>query len=254
MEKYQQDIKAIYLASWRFMLVCPLLFFIPVLVEFAQHVIEIQIGMYASADAFKALQHDETRKLFGFIKVLSTVLPGYWLVRYLGFNNSKQAATTIEMPAFGLWLVVVAFGLPVQFLSIFSGDIAIFFGLDESSFSQGVGIFTVGFSLLGIYLIGWSVAWTLGNVSIGWVTSIKLMHGHFIRAIVYMLAAVALYMVIHYGLGYLAMGMPMWLVWSLLTVDSLLVGLLVLNMTGAGYFAVSRAAAEKGVELVKVNP
>ncbi|MDZ7685391.1 MAG: hypothetical protein U5O39_10660 [Gammaproteobacteria bacterium] len=56
----------------------------------------------------------------------------------------------------------------------------------------------------------------------------------------YVLSALVVYMPIHYGLGYLSMGLNPALVWILLTVDSFVVGLLALNLAGAGYFAVNR--------------
>lgn len=235
------------------MLVCPLLFLVPVLFEFVQHVAEIQIGMYVSADAFKLLANDEARQWTGLLKIIGIMLPGYWYVRYLGFNNSVTKARSIESPAIWLWLVILLYGFCFQLPVLFPEEIASLFAIEQQTFMQGFGVFNLAFSILGIYLIGWSIAWPLGNSSIGWLRSIKLMHGHFFRAIVYTLSAVVVFMGIHYGLGYLAMGLAPSVVWILMIIDSFVVGLLALNMFGAAFYAVRRAAEEKGVSLTPAS-
>lgn len=45
------EIKEAYRSGWSFALAFPLLFAVPVLIEFIQHVIEIRIGMYVDFDA-----------------------------------------------------------------------------------------------------------------------------------------------------------------------------------------------------------
>ena len=42
--------------------------------EFAQHVVEIHIGMFASRDAAASLQNDQARWIFGYVKILGLVL------------------------------------------------------------------------------------------------------------------------------------------------------------------------------------
>lgn len=40
-----RDIKDVYAGSWRFMIACPILFAVPVVVEGIQHWIEFSLGM-----------------------------------------------------------------------------------------------------------------------------------------------------------------------------------------------------------------
>ena len=45
-----------------------------VIPEFAQHVVEIRIGMFESAEAARSLQNEPTRWAFGYIKIAGLVL------------------------------------------------------------------------------------------------------------------------------------------------------------------------------------
>ena len=57
----------------------PLLAFLP---EFAQHIAEIKLGMFASPEAFKALQNDPTRWAFGYAKIAGLFLTIFAAARY----------------------------------------------------------------------------------------------------------------------------------------------------------------------------
>lgn len=57
----------------------PLIAFLP---EFAQHVAEIELGMFTSPEAFKALQNDPTRWAFGYAKIAGLFLAIFAAARY----------------------------------------------------------------------------------------------------------------------------------------------------------------------------
>ena len=57
------SIKAMYDGAARFARAAPLLFLVPALVEFAQHVAEVQSGMYLSRDAARAAAAKEAAVL-----------------------------------------------------------------------------------------------------------------------------------------------------------------------------------------------
>lgn len=90
------DIADIYRSAWAFALACPLLFLIPALVEFAQHIVEWQGGMYDGIADAKAAETDPLRLQFGFAKTLALLLPSYWLSRYILFGNDAARARRIE--------------------------------------------------------------------------------------------------------------------------------------------------------------
>ena len=137
------DIKAIYRNAGRFALAFPLLFLIPVLVEMAQHVVEIQAGMYLNEAGAKAAEGDPVRLWFGFAKTLAIGLPSYWFVRYLLLGDAARAVR-IEWPAIGLWLVVFALSAIQAWWSLFGPEFLAPLGLAERRVRgdlalQGVG-------------------------------------------------------------------------------------------------------------------
>jgi hypothetical protein len=244
------DIKENYLSSWHFIFVCPILFLIPALVEFAQHVVEIQIGMYDGGDAAVAVADNDERLRWGFVKALSIALPGYWFVRYLGFDRDASAARRIEWPAIGLWSVIFALSALQIWLGLFGPSLESLSGMSTEQSALMKGILMLALTVLGIYFTTWQVAWPLGNVRIGPIQSIKIMNGHFWRAVIYTLAGIIPLMIVHYAFGYGAMGMPIWLVWMMMVLDALVVGLLSLTMVGSIFFAARFATTAKSVSLL----
>ena len=65
----------------------PLFAFFPV---FAQHVAEIKLGMFASPEAFKALQNDLTRWAFGYAKIAGLFLAIFASARYWSLPTASR--------------------------------------------------------------------------------------------------------------------------------------------------------------------
>lgn len=244
------DIKAIYRTAWAFALVCPLLFLVPVLVEMAQHVVELLAGMYINEAGAKAAEADPLRLQFGLAKTLALLLPGYWFVRYLLLGNDPARARRVEWPAVGLFATIMGFSGGVVALSLFGPSLAETFGLSGSAataFSAGRAVI---WQIMSIYLIAWFVAWPLGNARIGPVRSFAIMHGSFWYAVGLFVAGFLPLMLLHYGLAIAAvLWLPDWLDWVAMVIDAIVVGFLALTMTGANAFAAQRAAARKGIAL-----
>lgn len=245
-----QDIKEVYANAWKASFLLPLLFLIPALVEFAQHIVEINAGMYESRAAAKAAGDDPMRMIFGFAKVLSLSLPTYWFVRLMAFQDRAKAAR-IEAPAFGLWLVLMALMALQTALAMFGPPLGTLLGLN-GKFAAIIGpALNSVWSIFGLYLIAWAVAWPLGNREIGPLHSIKLMSGSFWRTVACLLACVLPLMAMHYALGYLAIGLtPTWLDWPVLLLDSLIVAFLACATPGASFVAARHAALRNGVSLL----
>ncbi len=66
----------------RLLWIAPLIALIAGLPEFAQHIAEIKLGMFASPEAFKALQNDPTRWAFGYAKVTGLFLAIFAAARF----------------------------------------------------------------------------------------------------------------------------------------------------------------------------
>lgn len=250
MKSLWRDVREIYGSAWAFALACPILFLIPVVFEFAQHVVEVQSGLYLSIEGAKAAEYDPLRMAFGFWKTLAISLPTYWLYRFVVSGRNADYARTLEPRAVLLWLAIF---LPVvvlmQWLGQFGPSLTAMLGLE----GQSATVVRVGMGLtqtaIGIYLVAWFVAWSQGNAAIGPVKSFAIMRGFFWRTFGLLLAGTIPLMIVHYG-SLLAIGQPAGLVWLIMVLDSLVVGMLALTMVGANAVAAMRAAEAKGVSLL----
>jgi hypothetical protein len=240
------DVKTIYRESWRFALSFPLLFLIPVLVEMAQHVVELQASMYFDLAGAKAAEGDPLRLWFGFAKTLAIGLPGYWFVRYLLLGDPARAVR-IEWPAIGLFALVFAFAGAQSWWALFGPNLLAPLGLEGLAVDITSG---VAQQVMMIYLTAWAVAWALGNARIGPLRSVAIMRGSFWYAIALLVAGFLPLMVPHYGLAIAAMKWaPVWLDWVLMIIDSLVVGFLALTMAGSAALAAGHAARRTDIDL-----
>lgn len=235
------DIKLIYVFAFRFCVVAPLLFLIPVVGEFAQHVVEIEIGMYQSSDKFKQLSMDPNRFAIGVVKLLLLFVPLYYYGRYLAFKGDKSRYHDFSWTSVAPFLPVFVFnaGLSVLLLGMTVWN-------PDSVWSLVIRVLTF---LLTIYLTYWMVTQAL-NVDRGsWSTSFSRINGHFWRVVGYMLAASLPLMIVHYAVGYLAIGMEGFKLWLTLILDSLVVGLLALCLVGVNYFGArwAKHASSRGM-------
>ncbi len=158
------------------------------------------------------------------------LLPGYWFTRYILFERDSARAARIEWPAAGLWLILFALHGLQQWWTLFGPSLTGLMGL------TGTAAQWTGYTLLllevvaGIYFTAWTVAWALGNASIGPLRSARVMTGHFWRTVLLSLAGVLPLMIAHYSLSFGAIFAPAILDWPLLLIDALVVGLLALTM------------------------
>jgi hypothetical protein len=235
-----------------FALACPLLFLIPVVAEFAQHVVEVQGGLYVSLDGARAAENDPDRLLFGFWKTLAISLPTYWLYRYVVSGRDAAYARTFEPRAVMLWLAIF---LPLvagtSWLSLYGPSMTALFGLEGTAATALKVASGLLQTAVGIYLTAWFVAWSQGNAAIGPRASFRVMRGFFWRTLALFLAGTIPLMVLHYG-SLVAIGQPEALVWAIMAVDSVVVGFLALTMVAANAIAAMHAAEARGVALMPV--
>jgi hypothetical protein len=157
-----QDIKLVYQTAWRSAFLLPLLFLIPCIVEMAQHVVELNAGMYDSLAGAKAAANDPTRMTFGFAKIMALSLPTYWFVRLMAFADPVRAAR-LELPAISLWLVLFALNLVPQAYTLFGTPIGQVLGLSGQAAQLAGPVLSGIWTIIFIYLFAWVIAWTLGN-------------------------------------------------------------------------------------------
>ncbi len=244
------DIKDIYGSAWAFALVCPILFMIPVLFEFAQHVIEINAGMYSSKEGALAAADDPARMTWGFIKTIAISLPTYWFYRFVVGERNASYARHMDARAIILWgsvFLVLVVGL--SWLSLFGPPLGQVLGLEGRAESMAKITLAVAQTFVGIYLTVWLVALSQGNAAVGPIQSARIMQGYFWHTVGLMIAGILPLMALHYA-GLFAIGRSEPIVWLMMTFDSVVVGFLALTMLGANAVAARRAAAAKGVSLL----
>lgn len=253
MKALLSDTKAIYRHAAAFAVACPLLFLIPVLVEMAQHIIELRAGMYVDEAGAMAAETDPLRLQLGFIKTLALYLPGYWFVRFVLLRDPSRAAR-IEWPAFGLWLVVFAFGAVQMWWGLFGPSLTELTGLEGQSATIASVALSVGSTVLALYLAAWSTGWAVGNRAITPLRSFAIMRKGFWHAAGLMVTGMIPLMVLHYALAIAAVvALPPAFDWVAMAMDSIVVGFLALTLTGSSVMAAMHAARRAGVELVPTD-
>lgn len=251
MKTLWSDIRDIYGSAWAFAFACPLLFMIPVVFEFAQHVVEINSGLYLSRAAASAAADDPARMAWGFVKTLALGLPTYWFYRYVISGRNAAYARRLDRRALLLWgsiFLVMAVGL--GWLGLFGPDIGKLLGLQGGAAMSAKAILATVEQIISIYFTAWFVAWSQGNAAIGPARSFQIMNGFFWRTVALMAAGIIPLMALHYA-GLFTIGRPEPVVWAAMAFDSLVVGFLALTMHGASAVAARCAAAAKGVSLLQ---
>lgn len=229
--------------SLLFLLACPLLAAVPVVVEMIQHVVEVKLGMYDSLAAAKAADAHPLRMAFGFAKTLALSLAGYWVMRWMAWRDPSVAGRWDRRAAV-LFAGVLAYHAILSAVQLFA-------------LPRTTAMLAAGFALslvAGPLLAAWGVAAPLGNGAIGPLASIRLMAPRLLWSAAFMLVTILPLMVAHYALGAAAVLGPRALLWPVLVVDSLLVGWLAALMIVTGWIAATRAARLAGVDLVPPAP
>lgn len=234
----------VYAGAWRYMLACPLLFAVPVLAEFVQHVIEMRIGMYDSLAAAQAVEMNGARLGWGLVKALSITLATFWVARFLILRGGAAEARRADPVAVRLfsWVVLWSLGLTVAML--WGGGWMHAIGLGAYAMAAGITAFALTFAL-GILLAPWKVGAALGNEELGFLRSIGLVGWGAWWGMIFSLLTLLPMMIVHYGLSFLAMGSPEGAAWAILALDALVVGYLAAVIAATDVAIARRAVGEQ---------
>lgn len=236
---FWQSLRATYTGGTRFLIACPLLAAVPMLVELIQHAGEAYVGMYDSLDAARAMEEHPLRLALGIVKMAALLCTNYWIVRWLATGDATFAAR-LDQPAVRLFAAAMAFIMVLsiaQLLFLPKDNVPLF----AATFFGGQAV--------GVVIAAWVAGAALGNPAMGPVASMRIMLPALPFTFALMLLAMLPLMVPHYGLAALALLGPEPLLWPALILDSLLVGWLSAVMAASGYVGAARAAARAGVNL-----
>jgi len=203
--------------GFRIWLLAPVIPALIVLPEFAQHVIEIQIGMFDNREAGQALANDPVRWTFGYAKLAGLVLAILATLRFWGATSNggywwglRSIAWKNLLIAFGL---IALTGLPGLFLEDRIGE-------------QSTGLINTALGLATLPLIVLLVHGLSGNRD----ASLRSVFRHDWFAAVRIVVFTA---IVWIPLQYLhgknhdwAFGAPDALVWAVMIFDSIIVGLI----------------------------
>ena len=212
-----------------FLIACPLLALIPVLAEFAQHVIEMQLGMYNGIDGAKAADGDPLRMQFGFVKVLALLFMGYPIIRFLAGGRDKAAAYQLEPRALALFAVPLTIQLAITAFDLFSPQVSTTYSM----------VSFVVMMLVTPFLLRWMTAAPLG-IWISPARSAREMWPAWLWALAFGIVAMLPLMLIHYALGLGAIFAPDWAKWPMLVIDSFIVAWLSATMVASEWVSANR--------------
>jgi hypothetical protein len=248
-------IKQAYADSARIIVALPLLFALPTAAELIQHFIEYRLGMYDSVAAMQAAGDDPARMGFGQVKILTLILLLYWVSRWQAFRGSNAGSVLGDRRSALLFLGVVLFAVAIGLVQQFGGTfLAPLIGNENRLLAIGFAFFILSLAL-DIYLSGWKVGSALGNPRLTIPASFRLMQGSFWWSLAYYVLMTLPLMTVHYALAVVGLGQSDLVLWTVLTVDALIVGYLGLVLSTTTYLISQRAAARAGVPLtVAPNP
>jgi hypothetical protein len=125
-----------FAASWHILRYAPLLLLPILLAEGAQHVAEIQLGMFASREAFQSLAADPTRMAFGYAKLAALLMSMLIVARAVALGSAQRALR----PA---W----------RSLGMLAALIALTFALDSGFKSEAARAIAPDMALQGINMV-----------------------------------------------------------------------------------------------------
>jgi len=203
--------------GFRIWLLAPVIPALIVLPEFAQHVVEIQIGMFDSPEAGQALANDPVRWAFGYAKLAGLALAILATVRFWGARSNggywwdlRAIAWKNLLIAFGL---IALTGLPGLFLEDRIGE------LTTGLINTALGLATLPLLVLLVHGLSGNRDASLWSVfRYDWFAAVR---------VVVFTALVWIPLQYLHGKNHdWAFGAPDALVWALMIFDSIIVGLI----------------------------
>jgi hypothetical protein len=204
-----------------------------VMPEFAQHVAEIQLGMFVSRDAFVALQADPTRMAFGVVKVAGLVLCMLAAARYWACEGSVKRTFAMPLKDVGRTLFALAVNLVVSLPQV---------PTEKAGLPAALEYAIVAASwILSLLLLAYMVGAVIGDREMTLARSLK--RGWRFLPLLILLGAIAYLppFALHMGAHLLAIGSAPAMVWVVMTLDALVVGLLASLVGSALYVAYRRS-------------
>lgn len=207
--------------AFRLWWLAPAIPLIAVIPEFVQHVVEIQIGMFDSREAGKALANDPTRWAFGYAK-----LAGY-LIAILAaarFWAARAQGLAWYSPWGIAWKV---FGIALVFNGLFmAASAALAEPMQNALGETATNAISLALNLITLPLLVLLVAGLVGDSKATLASVYRTGWGAALRIVLLSALVLVPLMALHRLNHDLAFGAHPALVWALMVFDSLVIGLL----------------------------
>lgn len=239
-KRFFADLGGAQVDGVRFARAVPAVFLVMAGWEFAQHVVEVRIGFFASADAAKAVGLDGTRLALGWVKMILVYVGEFLALRYLFWKDAGRALRPTSAAA-RRYAPYAVYSLIVFAFILYAGSFA-----PPGQMMNVRG--TIGTAQLFVepLLMLWVVAAATEGEVRGPLASARRMGVYYLYALpLYFLARVPVGAA-HQLLHRFAMGRPPAMLWPLLVVDAVVVGLLIGIVAGVFVRVVRRIDEARG--------
>lgn len=226
-------LRDVYRAGLSMPVAAPAVFAIALLPEAAQHVAEIQLGMFASKEAFMADAGNSTRMAFGAVKVAGLFLCIFAAARFVRFGSVRRALLLprrdIGRTLLG-FVLVIASSVPAEWAARTGQPPEVYWPMVSASWLLSF--------LLTVYLLGA----LLGDREM--TLRAAMTRGWRVLPLLAILTVAAFWpaMTLHIHAHKIAIAAAPAVLWGLMAADSLIVGLLA-TLVGSALAVSYRAAA-----------
>ena len=219
--RFFTDLAGSYLDSLRAIKGLPWLFAAIIAWEFAQHVVEVQIGMFTDKETARAVSQDGARMAFGWVKMTSIYVGAFFVVRHFAGMRDGRPLAPLGTAAkrFAPYLV---YSLVMFAATFYARNFAAEEHVDTVRTIVGLGQV-----LVEPLLMAWVVAAATDGRITGPIGSARLTGLLYFLALPLFLLTRIPVSLLHQNLNEWAMGKQGAELWSLLAIDSLVVGLIV---------------------------
>ena len=221
LKRFAGDFAGAHIDGLRAMRALPLLFTAIILWEFAQHIVEVRIGMFESEEAMKAVSNDPTRMAFGWVKMILIYVGAFFVIRHLA--GTRDGRSLQPIPA--------AFTRYLPYMIYMLGCFALVFYARGFIPESDVMAFRTTISLSQVFVEPFLMVWVVAAATDGAVrsplASARRMGWLYLFALPLFFFARLPINLAHQQLNQLAMGESGAMLWGLLALDSVVVGLIV---------------------------
>ena len=220
MKRFFTDLGGTYLDSLRAIKALPWLFAAIIGWEFAQHIVEVRIGMFESKEMARAVADDGLRMAFGWVKMASIYVGAFFVIRHFVSQRSDRVLAPLRSASLK-YLPYLVYSL-LAFAAIFYAP-SILPEAHVDSFRTTIGL---GQPLLEPLLIAWVVsAATDGRIG-GPIASARRLGLLYLLALPFLLLARLPVSLLHQDLNQTAMGSTGAELWLTLAIDAVVVGII----------------------------